>query len=88
MKEKVYVVTAYRWGERSNHSYVVGVCSKKEAAIKMADFERQYRGGKYECEVLEVGTTNKFDLKFSPENYKGIQIPNKDIYSTGKISNN
>ena len=87
MNKIVYVVTAYRWGERANHSYVVGVCSKKEAAIKMALFERRYRGGKYECEVLET-TLNKFDLNFSYENYDEIGIPEKCVYSTGEITNN
>lgn len=53
MKPIVYTVHAYRWGDRDNHSYTVGVYSKKHAAMKAAESERDWRGGKYECEVLE-----------------------------------
>lgn len=35
------------------HSYVVGVYAKKHAALKAAEIEEDWRGGKYECEVLE-----------------------------------
>jgi len=54
-KEKTFVVTAYKFADRSAHSYVVGVYNKKAMAIKMADAETEYRGGKYSCEVLECG---------------------------------
>ena len=53
MKNQVYSVTAYRFGDRERHSYVVGVYSKKHAALKAAIAEEDYRGGKYVCEVLE-----------------------------------
>ena len=53
MKQTVYTVHAYRWGDRERHSYSVGVYSKKHAALKAAQSEWDYRGGKYECEVLE-----------------------------------
>ncbi len=53
MKPTVYTVHAYRWGDRELHSYSVGVYSKKHAALKAAQAEWDYRGGKYECEVLE-----------------------------------
>lgn len=53
MKPKVYTVHAYRWGDRELHSYSVGVYSKKHAALDAAKTEENYRGGKYECEVLE-----------------------------------
>ena len=53
MKPTVYTVHAYRWGDRERHSYSVGVYSKKHAALKAAQTENDYRGGKYECEVLE-----------------------------------
>lgn len=46
-----YVVTAYRWGDRNNHSYVIGVFGGKAKAIKAADAHAEYRGGKYECMV-------------------------------------
>lgn len=53
MKPTLYTVQAYRWGDRECHSYTVGVFSKKHAALKEAKAETDYRGGKYECEVLE-----------------------------------
>lgn len=49
-----YIVTAYRFGERELHSYVVGVYSTKTKALKYADIEEDFRVGKYSCEVLEV----------------------------------
>ena len=61
MKPTVYTVHAYRWGDHERHSYIVGVYAKKHAALKAADVEENYRGGKYICEVLEwtlgVGAT-------------------------------
>lgn len=53
MKPTIYTVHAYRWGDRENHSYSVGVYSKKHGALKAAETEEDYRGGKYECEVME-----------------------------------
>ena len=53
MKQTVYTVHAYRWGDRERHSYTVGVYSKKHAALKAAETEEEWRGGKYRCEVLE-----------------------------------
>ena len=54
MKPTLYTVHAYRWGDRECHSYTVGVFGKKHAALKAAETEEDYRGGKYECEVLEL----------------------------------
>lgn len=52
MKEnEIYIVTSYRWGEREKHSYNIGVFTKKEKAIEIADSHRDYRGGKYACVV-------------------------------------
>jgi len=53
LEETIYTVHAYRWGDRECHSYTVGVFGKKNAALKAAETEEDYRGGKYECEVLE-----------------------------------
>jgi len=63
MKNKVYVVIAYRWGEQSNHSYLLGVYTKKHAALVAGDEHREYRGGKYECEVIEADVESKFTSK-------------------------
>lgn len=49
--EEIYVVTMYRWGEKSKHSYLLGVYTKKHKAKKEAEEEEKYRGGKYEAEI-------------------------------------
>jgi hypothetical protein len=58
----IYVVTAYRFGDRELHSYVVGAFDTAEKAIKQAKIEREWRGGKYECEVrsMEVNDSLKY----------------------------
>lgn len=48
---EVYVVIAYRYGMRDNHSYLVTVSATPEEAIDAADKEVSWRGGKYGCEV-------------------------------------
>ena len=50
---KMYVVTAYRWGEIKEHNYVVGVYSSNEKAVNASNIEYANRGGKYECHVTE-----------------------------------
>jgi len=50
-----YVVTAYRWGQRNAHSYVVGAFPELQAAKDCADAYVDYRGGKYAAEVTEAG---------------------------------
>lgn len=50
----IYVITAYRWGWRNGHSYVVGADTDKERALVIAQEHVEYRGGKYGCEVVEV----------------------------------
>ena len=47
----IYVVTAYKWGLRDNHSYVVGAYTDLEQAKCIADSHVEYRGNKYGCEV-------------------------------------
>ncbi len=50
---KLFTVHAYRWGDRSNHSYPVGVFTTIGEA-KAAKVDEEYeRGGKYECEIYE-----------------------------------
>ena len=52
---KLYIVNVFRWGERANHSYFVGVFSKKQKAIDEAKKEERYRGGiKYRAEIIET----------------------------------
>lgn len=50
---KVYTVRACRWGDKESHSYIVGVYTRKHKALDVAQKERDWRGGKYECEVIE-----------------------------------
>jgi hypothetical protein len=54
LKQFIYVVTAYRWGDLNEHSYVVTATLKKHRAIALAEEEQSRRGGKYECRVLEI----------------------------------
>ncbi len=51
---KVYVVTVYRYGNKEGHSYVVGVYSEQWKALIAAQKEQDYRGGKYDYEVIQV----------------------------------
>ena len=55
----IYVVTMYRWGSWEEHSYVTGAYSTLDLALVAAKEEREYRGGKYEYEILEM----KLDTK-------------------------
>jgi hypothetical protein len=50
---KIYVVTMYRWGDRENHSYVVGAfADDEERAVRLGKEMHEYRGGKYDPEVV------------------------------------
>ncbi len=50
----VFVITAYRWGNRDNHSYVVGVFSSMKLAKARAYDEEKDRGGKYKCHIVRT----------------------------------
>jgi hypothetical protein len=59
MKAKYnYIVTAQRWGKNENHSYNLGVFSKKHKAIEVAENHTKYRGAKYACIVEECEIDN------------------------------
>ncbi|MEX0595701.1 MAG: hypothetical protein WD512_04305 [Candidatus Paceibacterota bacterium] len=78
MKNEIYIVTAYRWGERSDHSYNLGVFTKKHKAQKVADSHRDYRGGKYAC-VVEKCVPDNFDNDsdiYTTEIYRAKSIKN------------
>jgi len=54
-KNKLYIVNVFRWGSRADHSYFIGVFSKKQKAIDEAEKEERYRGGiKYKAEIIET----------------------------------
>lgn len=59
MKTKIYIVNAYRWGNRENHSYTLGAFTDQQKAIDCAESHTTYRGGKYSC-VVEMCTLNEF----------------------------
>lgn len=54
MVMKFYIVTMYRWGERDNHSYVLGVFDDEQEAIRAGKEHGEHRGGKYDPEVIET----------------------------------
>lgn len=56
-----YIVEALRWGERENHSYVVGLYSDLERAKVAAEEHTEYRGGKYQCVVFQCGMDSQVD---------------------------
>lgn len=51
----IFVLTAYRWGLRDAHSYVVGAYPTRQLALSAAEQHLDYRGGKYGVEVVECG---------------------------------
>lgn len=51
MSQEVYVVTAYKWGNIENESYVVGVFTKKDKAIEIADEHLIFKNYKWVCYV-------------------------------------
>jgi len=44
---------AYRWGSTNDHGYIVAITTDKAKAIRLADNEPEYRGGKYGAAVHE-----------------------------------
>lgn len=75
---QIYVVTAYRFGNREKHSYVLGVYSTEELALQEADKEENFRGGKYTCEILMyiLDSEQSPDLSFNlPKVIKKLPYP-------------
>ena len=69
-KKVSYVVTACRWGRRSD-SYLVASFDEEIAAIRCAEDHTTYRGGKYSCYVdrISFNRFNNDDLRYSEEIY-------------------
>lgn len=64
MSDKIiHVVQAYRWGDRENHSYVVGVYDTKEQAIIAADKEEDSRGIKYKCAIISTSLNERHNIE-------------------------
>ena len=60
----IYVVTAFRWGGRENHSYLVSVHDNERDALKSAEDHEAHRGGnKYECEVARMKFGNGDEIE-------------------------
>lgn len=63
----LYVVEMLRWGERDNHSYVIGVFDTHEAAEHAGEVHKVWRGQKYEYSItrheLNSGPTHE-ELKY------------------------
>lgn len=54
MKQIIYTVQAYHFGDKTADSYILGVYDERDLAIKAAVFEQQVMNNKYSCEVLEL----------------------------------
>lgn len=67
---QIFVVTAYRWGDKEGHSYVVGVFDTAELAIAQAKLEKEWLGGKYECEVIVMDLNDALKYKNYERIYK------------------
>lgn len=50
---QIYVVTAYRFGDREQHKRDIGVYDTEELALQEADkVQKEFRGGDYSCEII------------------------------------
>ena len=74
MKDKVYVVTMYRWGTENVTHMCLG-CIVKIKAIDAGIDEAHFRGGKYAPECIEFEHTGNAYIK------SGIIIPLERIYT-------
>tara|TARA_R110000851_G_scaffold7493_1_gene29073 strand:+ start:535 stop:741 length:207 start_codon:yes stop_codon:yes gene_type:complete len=63
---EVYVVEMLRWGDREQHSYVIGVHNRKHQAEDVGKAEKERRGGKYEYEITPI-TVNALPEKWSKD---------------------
>lgn len=75
MKPTHYVVTAYRWGQRNAHSFVVGAYDDLEQAKACAAAYMDYRGGKYACEVVLAGPWTENDDELSARQVHYVESP-------------
>jgi len=58
----VYIVTMYRYGDREKHSYVYGAFSTEATAREWGEKEKDYRGGKYEPEIIRFCVDSPTDF--------------------------
>ncbi len=62
----VYVATMYRYGEKENHNYIIGVYTTRNIAIHNGNAEILWRGFKYYPEVVEVELDKPNDIDNFP----------------------
>ena len=55
---KLFVVEALRWGDREDHTYVVGVFDNLHDACEACVVEELWRDGKYECFINDCNEMN------------------------------
>ena len=56
---KIYVTIMYRFGNRETHSYVIHAGTDKQDAYQAGVDENDYRGCKYEFEVVSFENVHK-----------------------------
>ena len=61
----IYIVEAWRWGDREDHSYILGCWDNLEAAKRAADEHSHYRGGKYQCVVQQCKLNEEMNSDWS-----------------------
>ncbi len=61
-KNKIYVTTMYRFGNREHHSYVHFAGFDKDKAKEEGEKEKKHRGNKYDFEIVEF-TPDKSDSR-------------------------
>ena len=53
-RQNYYLVVMLRWGDPKNHSYVIALTKDGITASVMGKHDHQYRGNKYDPEILVV----------------------------------
>ena len=61
----VYIVLAYRWGNRDGPSYPIGTFSSFDLAFEKAQLEATESGGKFKCSI----TQTKLDTYLEYDSY-------------------
>jgi hypothetical protein len=73
MDKEIFIIVAYKNGDRGSHSYTLGCTDDLDLAKEIADEHSDYRGGKYAV-VVETCILNDF------KNLKDIHCNIKEIY--------
>lgn len=73
---ELFVVEALRWGDRENHSYVVGVFANIHDACEACVVEELWRGGKYKCVINDC---NKMDMGVDIQAQKEELLDERDV---------